>query len=91
MARTSFSGPVKSDNGFEGNITGNVTGNVAGNVAGFVTPPEFTLSSLPTNADYADGTLIYVSDATNVGSGTGTICFNNGTDWIDISTGIAVA
>ena len=29
MARTTFSGPVRSDNGFEGNITGNVTGNVA--------------------------------------------------------------
>lgn len=25
MARTTFSGPVKSDNGFEGNITGDVT------------------------------------------------------------------
>jgi hypothetical protein len=25
MARTTFSGPVKSDNGFEGAITGNVT------------------------------------------------------------------
>ena len=32
MARTTFSGPVKSDNGFEGAITGNVTGNVIGNV-----------------------------------------------------------
>jgi hypothetical protein len=83
MARTSFSGPVASANGFEGAVTGNVTG--------FITPPEFTLLTLPTNADYADGTLIYVSDATNVGSGTGTICFNDGTDWIDISTGIAVA
>ena len=29
MARTTFSGPVKSDNGFEGNITGNVTGAIA--------------------------------------------------------------
>lgn len=28
MARTTFSGPVKSDNGFEGAITGDVTGNV---------------------------------------------------------------
>jgi hypothetical protein len=28
MARTTFSGPVKSNNGFEGNITGNITGNV---------------------------------------------------------------
>jgi hypothetical protein len=29
MARTTFSGPVKSNNGFEGNITGTVTGAVA--------------------------------------------------------------
>jgi hypothetical protein len=29
MARTTFSGPVKSDNGFEGNIVGNVAGAVA--------------------------------------------------------------
>lgn len=28
MAQTRFTGPVKSDNGFEGAITGNVTGNV---------------------------------------------------------------
>ena len=28
MARTTFSGPVKSNNGFEGNVTGNVTGAV---------------------------------------------------------------
>lgn len=30
MSRTTFSGPVKSLNGFEGNITGNVTGDIAG-------------------------------------------------------------
>jgi hypothetical protein len=29
MAQTSFSGPVKSDNGFIGNVTGNVAGAVA--------------------------------------------------------------
>jgi hypothetical protein len=28
MARTTYSGPVKSDNGFEGAITGDVIGNV---------------------------------------------------------------
>lgn len=28
MSRTTFSGPVKSDNGFEGDITGDVTGAV---------------------------------------------------------------
>ena len=37
MARTTFSGPVKSDNGFEGSITGNITGNVTGNVTGTLT------------------------------------------------------
>lgn len=95
MASTTFSGPVTSTNGFigavTGNVTGDVTGNVTGNTAGFVTPPEYTLATLPTNASYADGTLIYVSDATNVGAGTGTICFNNGTNWVDISTGLTVA
>lgn len=29
MSRTTFSGPVKSDNGFEGNVTGNLTGAVS--------------------------------------------------------------
>lgn len=33
MAQTRFSGPVKSDNGFVGNVTGNVTGDVAGVVS----------------------------------------------------------
>lgn len=28
MAQTRFSGPVKSDNGFEGDITGDLTGDV---------------------------------------------------------------
>lgn len=37
MAQTRFTGPVKSDNGFEGTITGNVVGNVTGNVTGDVT------------------------------------------------------
>jgi hypothetical protein len=78
MAITTFSGPVASQNGFQGSI------------AGFITPPAYTLATLPTNASYTNGTMIYVSDATNVGAGTGTICFNDGTDWIDISTGLAV-
>jgi hypothetical protein len=33
MAQTSFSGPVRSTNGFVGNVTGNVTGGVTGPVA----------------------------------------------------------
>jgi hypothetical protein len=33
MAQTRFSGPVKSDNGFEGNVIGNITGNIASTTA----------------------------------------------------------
>jgi hypothetical protein len=54
MARTTFSGPVKSNNGFEGNITGTPT------------LAAYTLASLPT---VVVGALIYVSDA-NTGAGT---------------------
>jgi hypothetical protein len=32
MAQTRFTGPVKSDNGFLGDVTGNVTGNITGDV-----------------------------------------------------------
>lgn len=44
MARTTFSGPVKSDNGFEGDITGNVTGNVTGTLTGRVVESVQSLS-----------------------------------------------
>lgn len=76
MAQTRFSGPVKSDNGFEGNVTGNLTGTP--------TLVAYTTTTLPT---VVVGALIYVSDAN---SGAGTVCFGKGTSWIDISTGVAV-
>jgi hypothetical protein len=41
MAQTRFSGPVKSDNGFIGNVTGNTTGNITGNVTGDLTGRVF--------------------------------------------------
>jgi hypothetical protein len=50
MARTSFSGPVKSDNGFEGDITGAVTGAVAAT----------TLTT--TGAVSIDGTTVIITD-----------------------------
>jgi hypothetical protein len=34
---TTFSGPVRSLNGFEGDIDGDITGNVTGNLTGNVT------------------------------------------------------
>jgi len=46
MARTTFSGPVKSDNGFEGSITGNVVGNVTGTVTGTIILPTATAANL---------------------------------------------
>lgn len=54
MAQTRFSGPVKSDNGFEGNVTGTPT------------LVAYTTTTLPT---VVVGALIYVSDA-NSGAGT---------------------
>jgi hypothetical protein len=76
MSRTTFSGPVKSDNGFEGNVTGNLTG--------MPTLPAYTTTTLPA---VVVGGLIYVS---NANTNAGTVCFGKGTSWIDISTGVAV-
>jgi hypothetical protein len=97
MARTTFSGPVKSDNGFEGNITGNITGNVTGNLTGDVTGnvtgnvtgviqlTTSTVAGLPT-ASTNVRKLYYVSNA----AGGPTIVFSNGTNWIDVLTGTTV-
>jgi hypothetical protein len=80
MSRTTFSGPVKSDNGFEGNITGNVTGTTTG----MAVLPAYTTTTLPA---VVVGGLIYVS---NANTNAGTVCFGKGSSWIDISTGSAV-
>jgi hypothetical protein len=83
MARTSFSGPVKSDNGFEGNVTGNLTG-TASAVNGAITAQGYLVTALPPVV--VNGIII----VTNANSGAGTICFGKGTSWIDVSTGVAV-
>lgn len=80
MARTTFSGPVASDNGFIGNVTGNVTGTSTG----MAVLPAYTTTALPT---VVVGGLIYVSDAN---TNAGTVCFGKGSSWIDIKTGLAV-
>ena len=96
MARTTFSGPVKSNNGFEGAVTGNLTGNVTGNVTGNLTgavdssaatieAPQALVGALPSAATV--GRLLVVTDAN---AGVGTVCFSDGTDWIDVKTGLAV-
>jgi hypothetical protein len=54
----------------------------------FLTTGPFSKASLPTAV--AAGQPIYVSDATGAHV-TGSLCFWNGTSWIDVTTGIAVA
>jgi len=102
MASTTFSGPVTSTNGFIGAVTGNVTGNVAattvtatGAISGLtlaatgtggVKLAVRTLASLPAAAAGNAGTIYFVS-GTSSGS---TMVFSNGTDNIDLVTGVAV-
>ena len=55
MAQTTFSGPVKSDNGFVGNVTGGVTGAVAATTLS--ASGAVTLSALPTTDPAVAGRL----------------------------------
>lgn len=71
MARTTFSGPVKSDNGFEGAVTGDVTGSV--------TLPAYTVSTANALATKPIGKLIYVSNGL---AGAPCVAVGNGTNWI---------
>jgi hypothetical protein len=71
MARTTFSGPVKSDNGFEGAVTGNVTGSV--------TLPAYTVSTANALATKPIGKLIYVSNGL---AGAPCVAVGDGTNWI---------
>lgn len=76
MARTTFSGPVKSDNGFEGNI------------AGTVQLPEYTVAGAPAATGLA-GTVIYVNNGL---AGAPCLAVSNGTNWISpAGTAIAAA
>lgn len=91
MSRTTFSGPVKSDNGFEGditgNITGNVTGNLTGNVVGSIVLPTYTVSGVPSASANARR-LIYVS---NGAAGSPVVAFSNGTNWLRCDTLAAIS
>ena len=50
MARTTFSGPVKSDNGFEGSITGDVVG-------GLVSASTLVIGTTTVTAGVATGSV----------------------------------
>ena len=79
MAQTTFSGPVKSDNGFIGNVTGGVTG--------MVTLPTYTVAGAPA-ATGNTGAMIYVS---NGAAGSPVVAFSNGTNWLRCDTLAAIA
>lgn len=69
MARTTFSGPVKSDNGFEGAISG------------VVTLPISTTAQLPVAAASNAGQLRIVSD-NGVGNNEYCVVISTGSAWV---------
>ena len=75
MARSTVSGPWRSLNGFEGDISGSI-----------VKLAAIAVASLPAAAAGNAGTVYFVSGTT---SGN-TLVFSNGTANIDLVTGVAV-
>jgi cytoskeletal protein CcmA (bactofilin family) len=76
MARTTFSGPVKSDNGFEGNITGTMTGNVVA-TTGYIQLRTATAANIAAIANTVNTT----------GKVAGTIVFDTTNSKLKIATG----
>ena len=82
---------VVSANGVSGSVANATTTPAITLTLGDIAPagvkvPTATLSALP--AATTAGQLLFVSDAN---SDVGTICFADGTAWIDIKTGLTVA
>ena len=75
MARTTFSGPVKSDNGFEGNITGDIT------VTNFLKLTPILTAALPAAAAANAGQVRLISDN---GAGNNEYCLviSTGAAWV---------
>ena len=75
MARTTFSGPVKSDNGFEGNITGDIT------VSDFLKLTPILTAALPAAAAANAGQVRLISDN---GAGNNEYCLviSTGAAWV---------
>ncbi len=75
MAQTKFSGPVVSDNGFQGAVTGNVT------VSDFVKLTAVATSALPTAAAGNAGQVRLINDN---GAGNNEYCLviSTGSAWV---------
>ena len=75
MAQTRFTGPVKSDNGFLGDVTGNVT------VADFVGLTAVATAALPAAAAANAGQVRLINDN---GAGNNEYCLviSTGSAWV---------
>jgi hypothetical protein len=88
MARTTFSGPVASDNGFIGAITGNVTGNVTGTLTGNVVATAGYIQLRTATA----ANIAAIANAVNTtGKAAGTIVFDTTNSKLKIATGALAA
>jgi hypothetical protein len=85
MGKTTFSGPVISENGFEGDITGDTTGDTTGTHTGAVIIPTLAIADLP-DATAFTGPYI-ASDAAD----GPVLVYSNQTIWVDVLTGIEVS
>jgi hypothetical protein len=84
MARTSFSGPVASANGFIGTITGDVTGTLTGTVIGNVDATAGYIQLRTVTA----AQLAAATNAVNTsGKAAGTVIFETTNSKIYIATG----
>ena len=75
MARTTFSGPVKSDNGFEGDIAGDVT------VTNFVKLTAIHTAALPTAAAANAGQVRLIDD-NGAGNDESCLVISTGSAWV---------
>jgi len=98
MANTTFSGPVRSQNGFQQITKNTTTGEVTTTstfgddttITGTMTQDisvvgTYTVATVP---DVVEGGIIYVSDGA---AGSPILAFSDGTDWLRSDTGAAVS
>ena len=88
MSRTTFSGPVKSDNGFEGDVTGGVDAR-AGYVVLYTTSSASIadITSAVNTSDKYIGTMVFESDNSKIKVATGSAAADT---WVDADGANAV-
>jgi hypothetical protein len=88
MARTTFSGPVASDNGFIGTFAGNIVGNVVGDVTGTVTGNVDATAGYIQLRTVTAAQLAAATNAVNTtGKAAGTVVFETTNSLLYIATG----